>query len=446
MPAKRPPKKAGGGGDLPMTNTVAVDELAVKGGAARAAARALAKTSGALRNQALLNLADGLRARQEDILAANERDLSAGERGGLPAHYLDRMALTPERLDAIADDVRGVAALPDPVGEIIDMKTVANGLQVGRRRVPLGVIGVIYESRPNVTVDISALCVKSGNAAILRGGSDTIRSNAALAAVIRQAVADAGAPKNAVQLFESTDRALVGRMLKAREHIDLLIPRGGQALIDRVAREAAMPAITGGVGVCHTYVDAAANLDMASEIVFNAKVQRYSVCNAMDTLLVHAAAAHIFLPKIAERFAAAGVEMRCDSRARALIGQNDRADGLKTTGANEEDWRTEHLALIAGVRVVDSLDDALEHIETYGSGHSDAIVTEDYSAATRFVDEVDSSAVFVNCSTRFNDGGQFGLGAEVAISTNKFHARGPMGLRELTSYKWTVTGNGQVRA
>ena len=429
-----------------MTNTVAVDELAVKGGAARAAARALAKTSGALRNRALLNVAEGLRARQEDILAANERDLSAGERGGLPTHYLDRMALTPERLDAIADDVRGVAALPDPVGEIIDMKTVANGLQVGRRRVPLGVIGVIYESRPNVTVDISALCVKSGNAAILRGGSDTIRSNAALAAVIRDAVADAGAPKNAVQLFESTDRALVGRMLKAREHIDLLIPRGGQALIDRVAREAAMPAITGGVGVCHTYVDAAANLDMASEIVFNAKVQRYSVCNAMDTLLVHAAAARLFLPKIAERFAAAGVEMRCDRRARALIGQNDRADGLKTTGANEEDWRTEHLALIAGVRVVDSLDDALEHIETYGSGHSDAIVTEDYSAATRFVDEVDSSAVFVNCSTRFNDGGQFGLGAEVAISTNKFHARGPMGLRELTSYKWTVMGNGQVRA
>ena len=429
-----------------MTNTVAVDELAVKGGAARAAARALAKTSGALRNQALLNVADGLRARQEDILAANERDLSAGERGGLPTHYLDRMALTPERLAAIADDVRGVAALPDPVGEIIDMKTVANGLQVGRRRVPLGVIGVIYESRPNVTVDISALCVKSGNAAILRGGSDTIRSNAALAAVIRRAVADAGAPKNAVQLFESTDRELVGRMLKAREHIDLLIPRGGQALIDRVAREAAMPAITGGVGVCHTYVDAGADLDMASEIVFNAKVQRYSVCNAMDTLLVHAAAARLFLPKIAERFAAAGVEMRCDRRARALIGQNDRADGLKTSAANEEDWRTEHLALIAGVRVVDSLDDALEHIETYGSGHSDAIVTEDYSAATRFVDEVDSSAVFVNCSTRFNDGGQFGLGAEVAISTNKFHARGPMGLRELTSYKWTVMGNGQVRA
>ena len=423
------------------SRTQPVDELAAKGAAARAAARALAKTSGALRNQALLNIADGLKAAEERILAANERDLSAGERNGLPPHYLDRMALTPDRLAAIAADVRGVAALPDPVGETIDMKTAANGLRIGRRRVPLGVIGVIYESRPNVTADISALCLKSGNAAILRGGSDTIRSNAALADAIREAVADAGAPRNAVQLIESANRALVGRMLAAREYIDLLIPRGGQALIDRVAREAAMPAITGGVGVCHTYVDADADLDMAAEIVFNAKVQRYSVCNAMDTLIVHSAAAPRFLPKIAERFAEAGVEMRCDRRALSLLG----GGGLKTAAATDEDWRTEHLALIAGVRVADSLDEALEHIETYGSGHSDAIVTENYAAATRFVDEVDSSAVFVNCSTRFNDGAQFGLGAEVAISTNKFHARGPMGLRELTSYKWTVMGNGQVR-
>ena len=422
-----------------------VDELAAKGAAARAAARTLAKTSGAVRNQALLNAADGLESRQDVILAANARDLSAGERAGLPDYYLDRMRLAPDRLAAIAADVRGVAALPDPVGEVIDMKTVANGLRVGRRRVPLGVIGVIYESRPNVTADISALCVKSGNAAILRGGSDTIHSNTAIAEIIRDAAAEAGAPRDAVQLFASTDRALVGRMLKAREWIDLLIPRGGQALIDRVARDAAMPAITGGVGVCHTYVDAKADLDMAADIVFNAKVQRYSVCNAMDTLIVHSAAAPRFLPKIAERFAAAGVEMRCDRRALSLIGRGDRADGLKTAAASDEDWRTEHLALIAGVRVADSLDEALEHIETYGSGHSDAIVTDDYAAATRFMDEVDSSAVFVNCSTRFNDGGQFGLGAEVAISTNKFHARGPMGLRELTSYKWTVMGNGQVR-
>ena len=428
-----------------MPNTVDVDELAAKGAAARAAARTLAKTSGAVRNRALLNAADGLKANEDRILAANARDLQAGEKAGLQDYYLDRMALTADRLAAIADDIRGVAALPDPVGEIMDMKTAANGLQVGRRRVPLGVIGVIYESRPNVTADISALCLKSGNAAILRGGSDTIRSNAAIAETMRAAAADAGAPKDAVQLFESTDRALVGRMLKAREWIDLLIPRGGQALIDRVAREAAMPAITGGVGVCHTYVDANADLDMAAEIVFNAKVQRYSVCNAMDTLIVHSAVAPRFLPKIAKRFAEAGVEMRCDRRALTLVGQNDRADGLKTAAATDEDWRTEHLALISGVRVADSLDDALEHIETYGSGHSDAIVTEDYTAAMRFVDEVDSSAVFVNCSTRFNDGGQFGLGAEVAISTNKFHARGPMGLRELTSYKWTVMGNGQVR-
>ena len=278
----------------PSATAIDVDELAAKGAAARAAARTLAKTSGAVRNQALLNAADGLESRQERILAANARDLSAGERAGLPDYYLDRMRLAPDRLAAIAADVRGVAALPDPVGEVIDMKTVANGLRVGRRRVPLGVIGVIYESRPNVTADISALCVKSGNAAILRGGSDTIHSNTAIAEVIRDAAAEAGAPRDAVQLFASTDRALVGRMLKAREWIDLLIPRGGQALIDRVARDAAMPAITGGVGVCHTYVDAKADLDMAADIAFNAKVQRYSVCNAMDTLIVHSAAAPAF--------------------------------------------------------------------------------------------------------------------------------------------------------
>ena len=391
------------------------------------------------------NIADGLKSRQEDILEANERDVDAGRGKGLPEYYLDRMMLNPERLSAIADDVRGVAVLPDPVGEILEMRVVPNGLQVGRRRVPLGVVGVIYESRPNVTVDISTLCLKSGNAVILRGGSDTINSNTALANVIREAISDAGVTEDAVQLFESTDREMVGRMLKAREYIDLLIPRGGQDLINRVAQEAAMPAITGGVGVCHTYVDREADLDKAADIVFNAKVQRYSVCNAMDTMIVHSSVAPGFLPVMAGRFAEAGVEMRCDRRALSLIGPADGNSGLKTTTATEEDWSTEFLALIAGVRVVDSLDEALEHIEKYGSGHSDAIVTEDYSAAMRFLDEVDSSAVFVNCSTRFNDGGEFGLGAEVAISTNKFHARGPMGLRELTSYKWTVMGNGQVR-
>ena len=422
-----------------------VDELAVKGKAARKAARQLAKTTGKVKNQALLNIADSLKSRQEDILEANESDVDAGRQKGLPEYYLDRMMLTPERLSAISDDVRGVAALPDPVGEILEMRVVPNGLQVGRRRVPLGVVGVIYESRPNVTVDISTLCLKSGNAVILRGGSDTINSNTALANVIREAISGAGVTEDAVQLFESTDRELVGRMLKAREHIDLLIPRGGQELINRVAQEASMPAITGGVGVCHTYVDGEADLDKAADIVFNAKVQRYSVCNAMDTMIVHSSVAPGFLPVMAGRFAEAGVEMRCDRRALSLIGPANGGSGLKTATATEEDWSTEFLALIAGVRVVDSLDEALEHIEKYGSGHSDAIVTEDYSAAMRFLDEVDSSAVFVNCSTRFNDGGEFGLGAEVAISTNKFHARGPMGLRELTSYKWTVMGNGQIR-
>ena len=422
-----------------------VDELATKGQSARIAARQLAKTGGGVRTQALLNVADSLESNQYEILQANERDLQNGRDKGLEAYYLDRMMLDPDRLGAIAADVRSVAALPDPVGETIEMKAMPNGLQVGRRRVPLGVVGVVYESRPNVTVDISTLCLKSGNAVILRGGSDTINSNTALARVIREAIADAGAPPDAVQIFQSTDRELVGRMLRADDYIDLLIPRGGQDLVNRVAREATMPAITGGVGVCHTYVDRGADIKMAADIVFNAKVQRYSVCNAMDTVIVHSSAAPAFLPIMAGMFAEAGVEMRCDLRALSLVGPTNGSESPRVRPATEEDWNTEFLDLIAGVRVVDSLDEALEHIETYGSGHSDAIVTEDYSAAMRFVDEVDSSAVFVNCSTRFNDGGQFGLGAEVAISTSKFHARGPMGLRELTSYKWTVLGSGQVR-
>ncbi|MCE2458781.1 MAG: glutamate-5-semialdehyde dehydrogenase [Dehalococcoidia bacterium] len=423
-----------------------VDELITKGKTARIAARQLAKVGGGVRTLALLNIADRLESSRDKILEANALDLENGETKGLEPYYLDRMMLDPDRLTAIADDVRSVAALPDPVGETIEMKTMANGLNVGRRRVPLGVVGVIYESRPNVTADISSLCLKSGNAVILRGGSDTINSNTAMAEVIREAIADAGAPADAVQLFKSTDRELVGRMLSADEYIDLLIPRGGQDLINRVASEATMPAITGGVGVCHTYVDREADIDMAVDIVFNAKVQRYSVCNAMDTVIVHSAAAPAFLPIMSHRFAEAGVEMRCDLRALSLVGPTNGVESPKVKPATDDDWTTEFLDLIAGVKIVDSLDEALEHIETYGSGHSDAIVTEDYSAAMRFMDEVDSSAVFVNCSTRFNDGGQFGLGAEVAISTSKFHARGPMGLRELTSYKWTVLGSGQIRS
>jgi glutamate-5-semialdehyde dehydrogenase len=317
-----------------------------------------------------------------------------------------------------------------------------NGLQIGRRRVPLGVVGAIYESRPNVTVDISTLCLKSGNAVILRGGKEAIHSNGALVGLVKECVTAAGVPEDAVQFIESTDRALVGRMLKMKETIDLMIPRGGQELIRRVAEEAAMPAVTGGVGVCHTFVDRSANLDMALDVVHNAKVQRPSVCNALDTVIVHSAIAPSYLPMLASRWAEFGVEMRCDRRALSLLGPSN---GISVRPAEEEDWGMEFLSLTAAVRVVDSLDEALEHIEVYGSGHSEAIITDNYGAAMRFVDEVDAAAVMVNTSTRFNDGGEFGLGAEVAISTNKIHARGPMGLRDLTSYKWVVLGNGQVR-
>ncbi len=419
------------------------NELETKAVAARKAARKLAKLSGGVRNQALLNIADALESGQGVVLDANEKDYNTGRENGLSEALLDRLLLDQGRLAALAHDVRSVTMLPDPIGETFDQRTMPNGLQVGRRRVPLGVIGTIYESRPNVTVDISALCLKSGNAVVLRGGRESIRSNTALAKLIRAAIGDAGVPEDAVQIIESTDRALVGQMLKAREHIDLLIPRGGQALIRRVAEEATMPAITGGVGVCHTYVDENAGLEMAIEVVNNAKVHRPSVCNALDTVIVHSAIAPRFLPQIAKRWVEIGVEMRCDGRTLSIVGP---VEGVRAVPATEEDWSTEHLSLTAGVKMVDSLDEALQHIEAYGSGHSDAIVTENYSNAMRFLDEVDSAAVMVNASTRFNDGGEFGLGAEVAISTNKMHARGPMGLRELTSYKWTVIGTGQIRS
>ena len=420
----------------------AVDELTTKARAAKKAAREVAGLTGQVKDRALLNIADRLKSRQKEVLQANEKDYEAGRRNGLSEALLDRLLLTPERLEGLAGDVRNVVMLPDPVGEVLDMRTMPNGLQVGRRRVPLGVVGAIYESRPNVTVDISVLCLKSGNATLLRGGKESVHSNTLLAGLIRDAISDAGMPSDAVQIIESTDRALVGRMLKAKEYIDLIIPRGGHELIRRVAEEASMPAITGGVGVCHTYVDSSAAVDMAVNIVFNAKVQRPSVCNAMDTMIVHAAIAPKYLPRIAERFVGADVEMRCDPRALSVIGL---MEGVRAVPATEKDWGTEYLSLTAGVRVVDSFEEALEHIEKYGTGHSDAIVTEDYTAAMRFLNEVDSSAVFVNASTRFNDGAQLGLGTEVAISTDKYHARGPMGLRELTSYKWTVIGAGHVR-
>ena len=417
-------------------------DLESMGRAARVAGRLLAKLDAAVKNEALKQIVEGISARQGEVLAANEQDLKVGRGDGLSDSLLDRLALDSERMDALIADVRKVAALPDPLSERFDVRQMPNGLRVGKRRVPLGVIGAIYESRPNITVDFAVLSIKSGNALILRGGREAIRTNSALVGLIRGCIEEAGVPPDAVQFVESPDRALVGQMLGMKEYIDLMVPRGGNELVQRVASDATMPAVIGGIGVCHTYVDRAADDDMAVEIAYNAKVSRPSVCNAMDTLLVHAAAAPSILPRLALRWAEVGVEMRCDRRALSILGS---ADVGKILPAVDDDWGTEFLSLTAAVKIVDTLDEALEHIATYGSGHSEAIVTEDYSAANRFLDEVDAAVVFVNASTRFNDGGQMGLGAEVAISTNKFHARGPMGLRELTSYKWTVEGSGQIR-
>ena len=422
--------------------TKAKNELVAKGMAARTAGRALAKLSANAKNQALLNIAEALETQQDIVLEANRMDYLGAQGDGLNEAMLDRLLLTPERLEAISGDVRGVAALPDPVGETLDMKTLPNGLLVGKRRVPLGVIGSIFESRPNVTVDISVLCLKSGNACLLRGGKEGLRSNTALIDLIRRAITKAGVPPDSVQFIENTDRALVDVMLGMKEYIDLLVPRGGAGLIQFVAEHATMPTITGGIGVSHTYVDRAADPEKAASIIFNAKVQRPTVCNALDTVLVHSEVAPRCLPGVARELTMAGVELHCDHRALSILGPNA---GPQVMPASEKDWGKEFLSLTAAVRVVDSLDEALEHIETYGSGHTEAIVTEDYSAAMRFLDEVDAAAVFVNASTRFADGAELGLGAEVGISTQKFHARGPMGLRELTSYKWVVMGSGQTR-
>ena len=413
-----------------------------KGKAVRVASRALARLSSRVKNRALLNIAEALETEQANILDANEKDYRSAQGDGLNEAMLDRLLLTPDRLHAMAKDVRRVADLPDPVGQTLDMVTLPNGLLVGKRRVPLGVIGSIYESRPNVTVDISVLCLKSGNACLLRGGKESLRSNSALISLIQHSASEAGIPSQAVEFVDNPDRALLDVMLGMKEYIDLLVPRGGAELIKFVADKATMPAVTGGIGVCHTYIDRAAEVEKAANIVYNAKVQRPTVCNALDTVLVHSDIAPQCLPRIARELGIAGVELHCDHRALTVLGPNP---SVRVLPASEEDWGREFLSLTAAVRVVDSLDEALQHIETYGSGHSEAIVTEDYSVAMRFLDEVDAAAVFVNASTRFTDGSQFGLGAEVGISTQKFHARGPMGLSELTSYKWVIMGNGQVR-
>jgi glutamate-5-semialdehyde dehydrogenase len=429
----------------------AVKELEEKGKAAKAASRKLAFLPTEVKNRALLNIAAALIDRLNEILIANKIDYEKAKASGMSEAMLDRLMLSPNRLDGIAQDVKTVAALPDPVGEVFEERLLPNGLKISKKRVPLGVIGAIYESRPNVTIDISSLCLKSGNAVILRGGKEAINSNKILAKIAQEACDQAGVPKGAIQLIESTERDLVKHMLKMKGVIDLMIPRGGADLIKLVSENATMPVVTGGIGVCHTYVDKSADINKAVAITYNAKVQRPTVCNALDCILVHNQIAQAYLPAIGREWAKAGVEMHCDKRAMAILKQchcersEATSPALKLVPARDEDWGKEFLSLKAAIKVVDSLDEALEHVEKYGSGHSEAIVTEDRTAATRFFDEVDAACVYANASTRFTDGGQFGLGAEIGISTQKFHARGPMALKELTSYKWIIWGNGQVR-
>ena len=404
---------------------------------ARAASRELVSVSTQQKNAWLSRATELLRTRSAELIAANLQDISKAPEFGLSAAEIDRLRLDESRIGAIADALLDVVALPDPVGELIDSTTRPNGLLVTRVRVPLGVVFFIYESRPNVTVDAAALCVKSGNAVILRGGKEAFHSNMALHRVLSDALRDSGLPADAVQLVETTDRDAVGHFLKLREWIDLTIPRGGKSLIERVAAEATMPVMKHFDGVCHVFVDRTADLTMAENILVNSKCQRPGVCNAAETLLVHAVVAQVFLPRAAEALGQRGVELRCCARSLPFVKQG--------VAASEQDFRTEYLDLKMSVKVVDSLDDAIRHINDFGSHHTDAIVSNDSAAAEKFCREVDSAATHVNCSTRFNDGAEYGLGAEIGISTDKFHARGPCGLRELTSYKWVVRGQGQVR-
>ncbi len=425
-----------------MATGTATSELITKAQAAREASKRVRMLSTEQKNSALRAIADALEANCPTILEANARDLAAGREAGLSEALMGRLLLNEQRIGGMANDVRAVALLPDPVGECFDSRTLPNGIRVERRRVPLGVIGCVYEARPNVTTDIVSLCLKSGNAVVLRGGKEAVHTNTAVAALVKDALAAEDAVPEAVQFVTDTDRAIVDQMIRLNDYLDLFIPRGGETLIKYVRDNATVPAITGGVGVVHVYVDAGADLEKASGIIYNAKTQRPDVCNALDTLLVHVSAAPALLPGAASRLTEAGVELRCDQRALSLIGPVQES---QVRAAGPDDFGQEFLSLTMSVKVVDSLDDALEHIDEFGSGHTEAIVTEDYSAAMRFTDAVEASVVLVNASTRFNDGAQLGLGSEVAISTNKLHARGPMGLRELTSYKWIALGDGQVR-
>jgi len=408
---------------------------------ARAASRQMARASTAQKNAALAGIADALRAARETILSANREDMAAGRENGLEDAMLDRLELTPARFDGMLEGLEQVMALPDPIGEITGLKYRPTGIQVGHMCVPLGVIGIIYESRPNVTIDAAALCLKSGNAAILRGGSEAIRANQAIAACIRTGLAAAGLPEDAVQVVETTDRVAVGALITQPEYVDVIVPRGGKGLIERISRDARVPVIKHLDGNCHVYIDEQADPDKALRITLNAKTHRYGTCNTAETLLVAEAVAEALLPGIARALSEAGVALRGCERTLALLDGKVAA----LTAATEADWFEEYLAPILAVKVVSGLDEAIEHINHYSSQHTEAIVTENYTRARRFLTEVDSSSVMVNASTRFADGFEYGLGAEIGISTDKFHARGPVGLEGLTSRKWVVLGDGQVR-
>ena len=404
---------------------------------ARAASRIVGRAETRVKDAALRAIAEALEAADSALQAANRLDLDAGRAAGLEAALLDRLELTPKGVRAMAQGLREVAAQPDPVGEITDLKYRPSGIQVGRMRVPLGVIGIIYESRPNVTADAAALCLKAGNAAILRGGSEALHSNRAIAACIQQGLAAAGLPADAVQVIDTTDRAAVGALIRMNESVDVIVPRGGKGLIERISREARVPVIKHLDGVCHVYIDDRADPGKAVAVAYNAKTQRYGTCNTLETLLVAEGIAERVLPVLGRMYQEAGVELRGCARARNLL------PGSKP--ATEDDWFAEYLAPILAVRVVRDLDEAMEHIATYGSAHTDAIVTEDYGRARRFLREVDSSSVMVNASTRFADGGEYGLGAEIGISTDKLHARGPVGVEGLTTLKFVVLGDGHIR-
>lgn len=421
-------------------------ELELIGQQARQAARYLGLLSTEAKNEALLAIADALQDAHESILAANAADLAAARAAGTSAALLDRMLLTPARLTAIAEDTRRLAVLPDPVGRHYDEQHLTNGLTLGKQRVPFGVIGVIYEARPNVTVDIAAICLKTGNATIMRGGSDIAHSVGALTTVITSALERVGLPTAAVQSLTDPDRDLVRALLRLDRYVDMIIPRGGAGLHRFCLENATVPVITGGIGVVHLFVEASADLERAVPLIHNAKVQRPSVCNALDTLLVQRSIAPALLPRVAASLCADGVELRCDPASLAILTPHPDAPAWPLVSAEAGDFGTEFVDLILSIKVVEDFDAALQHIHTYSSGHTEAILTEDAAMAKRFTDEVDAGAVFVNASTRFNDGGQFGLGAEVAVSTQKLHWRGPMGLEALTTFKWVGSGDYLSRA